>query len=99
MSTLPYGALSQVRNHRIITIPPLTDLIVLCAICATVRRKDVRSRRYVQKKLASINTFDGFLCLISNLYLPVRDRRTHVHLLTLHSVTQIMQCLAITATC
>jgi len=63
MNTLPHATLSRVRNHRIITIPPLTDLIVLCAICTTVRRKEVRSRRYAQKNVAGINTFWWFSVL------------------------------------
>jgi hypothetical protein len=84
----------------IITISPLPVLLVVCAICVTVRRKDVRSRRYVQKKVANINTFWWFS--VFNVWLvfasTVTDERIHVQLHSiidrLHSVKEIMQRLS-----
>jgi len=98
MSTLPHAALSQVRNHRIITIPPLTDLIVLCAICDTVRRKDVRSRRYVQEKVARISTFWWFSVLNVELVFASKWQKNTCSSAKqfdpFHIVTEIMQSLA-----
>ena len=60
MNTLPHAALSQVGNHNNCTFAWCDSTV--CYICY-LRRKDVRSRRYMPEKVASISTFWWFSVL------------------------------------